>query len=209
MRNLLLKEWFVNRSTIIVAVILIPILGFIGSSGQAQATIYLAILIGCMYPLTSSMNENSNKSDILVNSLPVTRKEVVTAKYLFSILLGIILTLVIAAINLFIPSFEVNSLFELILSVSAIGLFSSLYYPLFYLLGPRFVMFGMAVFFVCFTAIFPIVINLGLKNGFWGLSSVYQQLPTILLAVVLLGITIIALFVTKLISVQIYRKKQF
>ncbi|HEX7057694.1 MAG TPA: ABC-2 transporter permease [Bacilli bacterium] len=206
MPNLLLKEWIVNRSTIITSMIILPLLSFLISNGHGQVPVYFAIILGCMYPFLSGMNEKNN-SDILINSLPVERKEIVAAKYTSSILLGMILTIIVAAINSLVPMFADSRFFELVLSISAIGLFISIFYPMLYLLGPRFVMFGMIVFFACSFTIFPIVINMGLSNGFWGLANTYRQIPTIQLSMALLGITAIILVISWFISVNIYKRK--
>src|SRR5690625_3505193 len=140
MKYLLLKEWIVNRSVIISIIILMLISSFIMSEGQNYFPIYLAIGFGCVYPFSSGMTESNNKSDILINSLPVNRKDIVTSKYLASLLIGSLLIIIMATINLVIPSFNNNSLHEMVISISASGFFISIYFPLLFFILPRFML---------------------------------------------------------------------
>lgn len=208
MSNLLLKEWVVNKSTILSGIIVMVIAVFLISDIQVQLPIYIAIFFGCLYPFASDRNENMNKSNILINSLPVNRKEIIASKYAFSLLLGSLLTIVLAVLNMIIPSFEANHLFDIILSISAVGLFIAIYYPLLYLLGSRFVLYGMIIVLSVGAAIVPIIINMGLNNNFWGLAAVFQQFSSTQLSIAFIGITVIVLIISWLISYQIYKDRQ-
>ncbi|SFP79864.1 ABC-2 transporter permease [Salibacterium halotolerans] len=208
MLNLLFKEWVINKSTVTMSTGSMIAAIIFTSDGQEQAPIFLAVLFGGLFPFVTGMNENTNRSDILINSLPVGRKEIVASKYIFSLLFGIFLIFVLTVINMLVPSFGEYSLMTAILSVTIIGLFSGIYYPLFYLLGKRFVTYGLTAFFIGIFALVPIIINAGADSEYWGLENMYQQFSSSLLSLIFSGATIVFLILSWFISGEIYKRKQ-
>ncbi|WP_174614835.1 ABC-2 transporter permease [Virgibacillus ihumii] len=210
MRSLLYKEWVVNQAIIIsMAVLLIAGSMFVKMfNDTGQNPIYLAVIFGLMYPFIGDMNENTNKSENLINSLPVNRTEIVTSKYVSALLFGV-LVIGITAFLKFFSLFEENQFIELAAALSFIGIFIAVYLPVFYLLGPRFVMIGMAALGLLGFVFIPMLVEAGMENGFWGLADVYREYSNDLLSAILIGITIVALLVSWFISVRLYAKKQF
>lgn len=208
MPNLLLKEWMVNRSTILLLIVL-ALIGFLLFKGQN--TIYIAIMLGCFYPFIGGLTEyrNNNKDDILMNSLPVERKEIVASKYVFALLFGLCLILVVTVINRLVPSFEEHLLFVMPLGISVVGWFVSIYYPLFYLLGPRFSMYVIVVIVMVGSYIIQTMSKAGFKNGFLESFGFVHQFSAEQLSLAFLGITVVVLIISWFISMQLYKHKQF
>ncbi|RPF52208.1 ABC-2 transporter permease [Aquisalibacillus elongatus] len=210
MRSLLLKEWIVNRS-IILSMTTLLVLGSIFAelfSNHGQDPIYLAVIFGCLFPFVGDMSENTNQSENLINSLPVNRQEIVASKYVSAFLFSLLIIVMVAVIKLF-PIFNGVRLIELALSFTLVGMFISIYFPLLYFLGPRFVMIGMMVLGIVSLTFLPQLINTGIKKNFWGLTEYYQQMSTEWVSIILLGITAGLLLVSWFISGRIYMKKQF
>ncbi|UFJ41534.1 ABC-2 transporter permease [Brevibacillus humidisoli] len=207
MYNLLLKEWIISKTTIAINMTLLLVTSLVTSDGQVP--IYLPIIFGCVFIFGNSFQEYKNNSEVLVNSLPVSRPQIVASKYLASLLFGAVVTSFAAVLNMLLPVFAVYEMLHIVLSISLIGLFAAVYFPLYYLLGPRFIQYGfLALMLLCITVL-PMVVNLGVKNGFWGLAAVFEQVSPALLSLAFLGVATVLLLVSWVISVRLYLRKEF
>ncbi|SDJ29747.1 ABC-2 transporter permease [Natribacillus halophilus] len=202
MSNLLLKEWHVNMSSIVIGIALLIVASVL--IADEKIPMFYAILIGCVYLFSTGSTDTTNKSDLLINSLPVKPKEIVASKYVFSLLFGLAAVIVVAVINAFLPFLEGNRVVELAIGISAIGLFTAVYFPLFYLIGPRFVTYGLVAFFILWFAVFPIIFNIGAENNFWGLA----EFSPVQLSLSILGLTTVILILSWYISGWLYQNKQ-
>ncbi|TDQ41430.1 ABC-2 transporter permease [Aureibacillus halotolerans] len=208
MANLLLKEWMVNRSTILLLFSLALVSFFLF---EVQMPIYIAMLLGSFYPFMSGMTEyrNNNKVDTLMNSLPVKRRDIVASKYVFALLFGLGLVLTMIVLNLLLPSFEVSLLFILPLSISVMGFSAAIYYPFFYLVGARVAMYVNLVIVFISSYIIQNADTLNLENSVLDPLELIRNFSAEQLSFTLLGITIVVLLVSVFISGKIYRQKQF
>jgi ABC-2 type transport system permease protein len=127
-----------------------------------------AALVGVSYTLITQAcaQDDKNKSEIMVISLPILRREVVLAKYLSTILFAIIGLLsyflaLIAVTLLGIPIYvQKITLAGLVGPFFALVLLVSIYFPIYFKLGYlRSRMVGMFLFFACFFFI-PLSVNL-------------------------------------------------
>ena len=212
MISLLYKEFMSLRTVIYVFLLGLGLLFFVttNTNDNGLAFLYPVAVLSWFFTMSIAAQEEKNNSHILINSLPVSRKQVVAAKYLFSILAGLIFIGIALMVHpLFYPSSQGADMFEVVLTMAATGWFAAIYLPLYYWLGPRFIQIGMFILFFLAFAILPMVINLGMKNDFWGLGEWLRSAPTNVLAIVLLLMTAIILLGSWALSVRIYERKDF
>lgn len=208
MQALLHKEYLVNRQVILMTIIIL-ILGGVIMADSFQIPMFLPLIFGAIQPFSDAKNEDLSRSDILINSLPTTRKKVVLSKYLFSIIIVFFYFSLVYVINAVMPVFEANTLKETLLSGMVAVLFLALYYPIFYFLGPRFLTVGMSVLaFLVLVVVFP-VINIGARNEYWGIQTYINSLSEIQLMTTTLIISITFIAVSYFLSGSIYKKRDF
>lgn len=208
MRALLHKEYLVNRQVILMTVIILIVGGFI-MADSFQIPMFLPLIFGALQPFSDAKNEDLSRSDILINSLPTTRKKIVLSKYLFSIIIVFFYFSLVYVINAVMPIFVPNTLNETLLSGMFVVLFLALYYPIFYLLGPRFLTVGMSVLaFLVLAVVFP-VMNIGARNKYWGIETYINSLSEIQLMTTILIISVAFITVSYFLSGSIYKKKDF
>lgn len=208
MQALLHKEYLVNRQVILMTVIIL-IVGGIIMADSFQIPMLLPLIFGALQPFADAKNEDLNRSDILINSLPTTRKKIVLSKYLFSIIIVFFYFSLVYVINFVMPIYEPNTLNETLLSGMSVVLFLALYYPLFYLLGPRFLTVGMTVLaFIVLAVVFPLI-NIGARNKYWGIETYVNSLSELQLVTTILIISVTVITVSYFLSGSIYKKKDF
>jgi len=208
MFNILYKEFVVQR-TVILAYAVVAIL-FITQLIRVDGPMAVISMLAMFFTFGTAAYEDKNNSHVLLNSLPVARKEIVTAKYVFHIAFGICLVGLTFIYRTIIGALPKDAaMWQYVIAVTVIVWFVSVFFPMYFWLGPRFVQIGMIVLLiVMFTAV-PMVYNLGVKHNFWGIPDFIQSLPRFLLFVFATAVTIVFLIVSRLISVRLYERKQF
>ncbi|WP_054711463.1 ABC-2 transporter permease [Bacillus sp. JCM 19041] len=174
MISLLRKEWMVYRSSLLVLAGVV----FLGSFflGDKQLPVYAAVFIACFYAFISDGTDGANQTDMVIRSLPVTQKQIVTSKYICSVLVGVLFSLVIVVLNWIMPFLTAVLLLDWVISIALLGLFLALYYPLLYLLGRKVVHYGMYVFIIGSLVFWEFIIG---KVGYEGLLQQLEQLGDI------------------------------
>ena len=169
----------------------------------------LAFCLGIYFIFTTATHEDMNNGHILINSLPVDRKEVVTAKYAFHIAVGV----GFIALDILLEAVTGARLPDIAwqFAVAALGIvwFVSVFFPLYFWLDHRFVRVAMVILFVMIVGAVPIMYNLGVKHNFWGLIDAAKSLPGSLLFGLAAAVTVLVLAVSWLLSVRLYERKQF
>lgn len=141
--------------------------GFMKGAAISAGTIgasYMLLILACA-------KDDKNKSEVMLNSFPLRRRNIVLAKYL-----SVFLYAALAILSFLIAQrvVSVTGIPIFISQISLVGIVGALvnmivlisfYYPIYFKLGyPRSNMFGMILFFVCFflpTSISQIVHGLG------------------------------------------------
>lgn len=193
MLNLVLKDLLLLKKNLLfgIAYILILIISFQNLAGAAMLTAgvvaltYILVITACAY-------DDKNKADLLLNSLPINRNEVVGARYLSVFVFAGLAIIFYGVIG------GLSGLLGLPLKVShingegivgallAVSFMNSIYLPTYFKFGyiksrmVNFVLFFVAFFGLgIFSKILP-------KNNVLGFSGAYQLLVFILMAVVLI-----------------------
>ncbi|MDK6804416.1 ABC-2 transporter permease [Aerococcus sp. UMB7834] len=202
MKALLVKDWLIGRKLLFLSLV-VSLLGlFIVGDGQFPLT--LGLLLALIHIRNIDGLDDERVYQQLIQSLPVSRREVVAGKILSHLLQVATLILPLIILNAMIPGYRANSLTEiLLLGLAAIVLLVG--YQFFYtLFGPVFMNYvSVALFLVLITFGWTIFTSAFVQ----GLISYLQSLdPTLLVlsaSLVCLGLAS-ALFI---LTVKIYERK--
>jgi hypothetical protein len=216
MLNLLRKEWMVSRWVHIIALFVCLGLVFVAKA-EPQAALFMTLFTNLMYThLISNMTRTSAMSrpnNMLLNSLPVTRTQIVVAKYLYVVLCAILFALYVSLLMLAATALGVPlglPLWMLWLMLAAMGmLYHMLLMPLSYLDAKYGAWASMAIYL----AILILPARLGKSKAGEVLASFFTRIMPLLgnwgiLAALVLGIALLV-GASMLISMRIYRRAEF
>lgn len=219
MLNLLLKDLIVQKKSIlfVFGYCFFLVFAFQGLEGTAPiAATTAAVYLLIQY---SFAHEDKNKSEILLNSLPISRKDIVLAKYLSIFLyLGLAMvaymaaTLIVMAVKIPIKV-QFISLQGITTSLFVVSLMASAYLPVVFKLGYlKAKMFNIAMFLLFF------FIPMGLislsQNPEFALSlnktlNSFASWSDWQIALLIAGISLLMMCVSYCISLNIYNNREF
>lgn len=141
MINLVLKDLFLQKKMVGLMFLYILLFSFSFKGMDGGQFIATLVAVGYMFITTGCAWEDKNKSDVLWNSLPISRRKIVGAKYL-SILAYVALTvpaywltsLVIDLVSLPLTTVPITIL-DVTSGTLVLVLISSIYLPIFFALG--------------------------------------------------------------------------
>ncbi|HOQ37850.1 MAG TPA: ABC-2 transporter permease [Acetivibrio sp.] len=218
MLNLLIKDILVQKKTFIGA--LFYLVFFVVAFQSLEMNMFTAAIVAFVYLLVIGgfAYDDKSKSDIMLNSLPIKRENIVMSKYIslfVYIAIGTIayiaVSFVISLLNTPIKTYPVT--IELIVSaVLAVSLLNSISFPLIFKLGyVKAKVFNM-IFFLTFLFGVPLLIDFVSKAD----SEVTTAVGTFLLnqsdvaiASELLALSLVFLLISYGISVRLYKKREF
>ncbi len=143
MVNLILKDILIQRKTFIYALFygLFSVVIFPSSMTARGAYMFGGMSVAYLLIIYANGYDEKNKSEIILNSLPVKRNSIVAAKYAAVILffmLGVAITGIAGALvtilNI-IPSMRFILLSDILGIFISVGLMYSIYYPLYFKFG--------------------------------------------------------------------------
>lgn len=210
MKGLIKKDFLMIRSNIKILVILFVVYGLMAFKGEMDLSFLLPFM--SVLVMTSTFSYDAyNKWDAYAITIPDGRKNSVRAKYLATIMLIILTTIVISilAIITFYAhtrtiDFE-NILSSLVGALFATVLLQSFMYPTIYKFGLEKARISI------FIIVFGITLLIGIISKVVNFSSLLQTLNTLnnYWMIILPLIMIIMLYVSYKISEKIYMKKEY
>lgn len=213
MRSLLHKEWTLYRVyfIIIFAFMLWVAFAVLLAAGPLSPVLF-AVPFVWLAPISMTIIESKNDSDVLINSLPVTRREIVLSKYVILMLFTGAAAAVLVLIHLMMQGvlsvtfFPASPVAALTFTYTGIGTFLAIYLPLYFVVSPRFMLYGTVVAgllgFIGLLEIAPHIIDL---YGY--LADLWQQYAEWQWAVILFTVTTILLLGSWMMTVRIYEAK--
>lgn len=221
MINLILKDILIQKKTLLYALFygIFALIAFPSTMTARGAYMFGGISIAYLLIIYSNGYDEKNKSEVILNSLPVRRDSIVTAKYaavLIFFMLGVIITgiegLVITTLNI-IPSMRFIALSDVLSVFISVGLMYSVYYPLYFKFGSL----KLKIFNIALYMLFLFVPNIIVStieenpNSNFALKiiSVLEKNPAWMLQCFTVIVVMIALIISMEISIKIYRNKEF
>lgn len=218
--NLIVKDILIIKKYLFLGLIYVPVFIFAFQSlGNAMLS---AGVVGITYIFitTACANDDKNKSDILLNSLPINRFSIVLAKY-FSVLLyalvGIIEYIIVAwlisiiGISIEVTPIHLENIFGALI---AVFLINGIYLPLFFKFGYLKSRIINMILFLAFFFGIGILLN--------QLNAIYEKVPSIrsflefilqqsdfmmaiALSIILIGIASVSMSI----SLKVYKDREF
>jgi len=202
------KDWLGNR-TVILASLAVLLLGVFRVLPVDGTTLY-GVALAIMFVFATSTQDERTNAHVFVNSLPVSRPDIVTGKYVFNIGMGIIFTGIAILVPGLMDQLPLKAMLtQLLICAGVISGFVSVFMPMYYWLGPRFVQLGLFVTFFLLVAVVPPVHNLAVRNNFWGLLDVLGSLPALPWQVLTAAGVIGLLLASWRLSIFLYGRKEF
>lgn len=216
MFNLVFKDLIIQKKTLIFSVIyaLVFILAFQFYNSPGIVFTMVPLFIAYMLLMGACGYDDKNKCDIMLNSLPINRIDLVISKYLSTLVfmfIGVILTFLISTVlNLFGLSHLNRTInIEDILGFSiSIIILSSFYFPVYFKLGyqkSRYVNISVFMLFLIVPSILSKIIVKGSTPPSFILYLNSQ--PDWLISSFIIVIAIIVLLISMLLSIKLYINK--
>jgi ABC-type transport system involved in multi-copper enzyme maturation permease subunit len=183
------------------------------------AYMFGGLSIAYLLIIYSNGYDEKNKSEVILNSLPIRRESIATAKYAAVILffaVGVTLTgaagAIITAMNIM-PSMRFMKLSDIFGIFISVGLMYSVYYPLFFKFGSLKLKIFNIILYMLFLFVPNIIVSIIQENPndniVRNIISIVERNPAWMLQVFTAIIIMIILFVSMEISIKIYRNKEF
>ncbi|EJR85681.1 ABC-2 transporter permease [Bacillus sp. BF2-3] len=196
-KQLILKD-FIIQWKFLIWYILYPVFFYMALTDTENLFIIMSVIITIGATVKTFEADSKNESEVIVNSLPILRKQIVYAKYIVAIII-LFISVTVGCFTMGMKS-GVN-LFEfiettMVASISFILLYLSFVLPISFWLGYKKTIFIMIVIFMA-----PIVV----------LEALFQiNLEQIQLYNSLLFISSMCMFIAStFVSVKIYEKREF
>ncbi|WP_058485023.1 ABC-2 transporter permease [Defluviitalea phaphyphila] len=217
MFNLILKDILIQKNTLRFGIVYILLM--ILSSRQFDMFLISVTVFSYIMIQVSSALDDKNKSDILLNSLPLNRKTVVGAKYLstfiFAAMAIVYYILITGVIKIFKLPFKVYPVsFESVVgALFSIVLVTSIYFPIFFKIGyirSRIINF---ILFFGGSTVAGILISKLIENKnktfIQGILQFLNNQSNIQIVAEIFVIMILLLVISYVFSLKFYRKREF
>lgn len=200
MWNLIRKDIKLQKMTFMI---MLPLL--LVAMNISKSVLWLGIIFAIAIIMQNFAADEKPATHLLLNSLPYTRKEIVSAKYIGA---GIFTFFILLTIELghLLFHFELIHWSQLLFIASAVLLFISVAFPFSYLFGSQYLLIAFGVLVV----VYLIVISLFLPH----LNDIMREWTQMVLSLahdqlyVMIIFSILVLYISSwLLSIYIYRKK--
>ncbi|HED23990.1 MAG TPA: ABC-2 transporter permease, partial [Firmicutes bacterium] len=172
-----------------------------------------------IFLVTANSEDERNKSDIMLNSLPITRRDIVLAKYVtvpVYILIGFTALSILAAVFK-LPFIPLTPRFpngmDILVTILVVGLYANFYLPFYFRYGVAALRFFQIIFFLAFFFIPSTLYEYAINNPDNPVVRFVRQLfaeqPSAVQTTVIIGLILIISLISYYISLRIYRAKEF
>ncbi|WP_042354102.1 ABC-2 transporter permease [Bacillus rubiinfantis] len=209
MYSLMLKEFLLLRKMLLL------ITGFIILFHILENPPVLAFsLAGFMFVSSSGSFESRSNSHIMLNSLPLNRSTIVTAKYIGAVIFGVFAIVIASLCQAFFyfilhtyqqPLPDVR---QLLFGMISILLFTAIYYPILYKFGEKYTRIIFMIVLLGFILLGQILMYV-LKNQVVAIQDFISQFSANGLIMAGSAVTIVLLLASWLLTVKIYQAKDF
>ncbi|MBU3073648.1 ABC-2 transporter permease [Clostridium estertheticum] len=222
MVNLIIKDILIQKKTIIYALLYTAFMALSMSSVFPNGFglyVMSPMVINYLFITFAVQYDDKNKSEVIINSLPLKRHDIVMSKYIATFVygtLGICCSILVGFIGnaVRLPMFHGSiSLLNIILVIMSICIFSSIYYPVYFKFGvAKMKIFTVVIFMIFFlvpmNAMSYVIKN---PNNFFVQKFNYFINNTSALTQNSIALTIglVIFMISLMISIHIYNNKEF
>lgn len=202
MWNLIRKDIALQKKTLLILLVPLLLYLFLDTSTIGVSVVFCIAIIMQVF----SMDEKSS-SNLLFNSLPYTRKEIVSSKYIGACVFIFLVLATIFIGNLIIHK-EMILLEQLLFTMSIVMLFISFAFPFSYLLKSQYLMIAFAVLFVLYFIIVNMFIP-NLNDRIRELVHTVLSFDNSLMYLIVLVSVLLLYILSWMLSIRIYSRKVF
>lgn len=218
MINLVLKDIFIQKKSLFVAILYIVFFMFVFQSLGTMMSTSAIVAFTYILVMGAFAHDDKNKADTMLNSLPVKRKSIVIAKYISLLLfmaigttVYIILFNIAQIINLPFKAFPLT-LEGLARALFGVSLMNSIYFPLLFKIGyTRAKVVNFILFFGFFFGV-PAIVNLlnsDIENeSFVNIINILNSQSNAAIGFSLVTLASLLLIVSYFISVKFYKQRE-
>jgi len=203
MLNLIKKDLIIQKRDLLISVTIIV---FYAIFARQLSPFFIFLVASIFLPLNAYINEEKTKINILWNSLPYTRKEIVAAKYAGAVLF-MILSIGVAGVILYFFNYS-YTIGDMAIGAGLFLIFAAFTFPLFYILKPGYIgtaiMIGFLVFSFALSSIVPFV-----TENLTVIIHFFASLSTLTLYLSGAMIALSLYIISWLVSQFIYERKVF
>lgn len=220
MIHLLKKDLLIQKKSFLFLFVYGIFMFFIFNNPVFEGMVYImGMIIGVYFFLiTASMEEERNKSEIVLNSLPVSRNRIVMAKYLSVFVYVLIGAIFLGFLGLLfqLPAIPIQTRLlkatDLLAVIFLISVAVSIYFPLYFHFGASALRLFSVIFFLFFFFVprwlFELYLAYEETDTIHFLKNIIEQFPLLPVVVILL-IAFLLLTGSFFYSRKIYLKKEF
>lgn len=203
MFNLIKKDFVIQKTQILL---FIPFIMFFAIFADHVSPAFVFLLASTYIPLNGYIYDEQVESNILLNSLPYTRKEIVAAKYIGAIAY-MILSIGIASIIFYIFSYDFM-IKDISIAMGLFFIFTALAFPLFYILKPGYIGTMVLVGMIFLAVVVPPIFRF-LTEHLTVITDFLTSLSITILYLSGAAISIIVYIISWMVSQSIYQRKVF
>lgn len=208
MLNLVWKDFYIQK------LLMLLYIGIFGLYLFIDIHISMAIVfVSSMYVINSHFYDEKGSTNMLLNSLPYTRKQIVASKYVGSLVFTTLAVLFVLGLNFitqFIPRISVDkmTLEVVLISYLLVMIFTSFYLPFFYKFSKELLLAGFSILFLTFMLLARRFLDF-VSTNFPEAINYFQSLPNYELNIMLTVFSIVCFTLSWLLSNKVYGNKDF
>lgn len=203
MYNLMIKDLIIQKKQLYL---FIPFIVFFAFFGKHMSPSFIFLMASLYIPLNGYIYEEQVDANVLLNSLPYTRKEIVVAKYMGAIIY-MVMAVAVTSLILYVARFPFTWQ-DIALAVGMFFIFSAVAFPLFYILKPGYIGAVMIIGLIVLASMGPIVFRF-LSQYLPAISNFITQTPQPILYGLGAIISVILYVISWLTSHTVYQRKVF
>ena len=212
MYNLIRKD-FILQKYLMLFYLFIAI--FYTMTGMSMGL--LITVLSVFFTINSHYYDEKGKNNVLINSLPFSRKQIIASKYIGVLIFLFITTLIIWLIRFICQdivshSMTRGSITELLISYAIAILFVSFYFPFFYRFPNRILLSGFSILVIMMVALGKTIVSkFGnvMSDFISGIQTFSSQFSTTGLYISAFVITILIFSSSWFLTLKIYENKDF
>ncbi|RTQ91077.1 ABC-2 transporter permease [Lysinibacillus telephonicus] len=202
MLNLVRKDILLQKNTLLIMLPLLIIYLLSGSSVTWVSIVFCVVVI-----MNAFAFDEKSSINLLLNSLPYTRKEIVSSKYISACVFTLLVLFTIFIGNLVIHK-EILQREQILITISIVGIFISLAFPFSYFFKSQYLLIGFGVSFV----IYMVIVNtfiVDLNDRIRDLIQIMLSFSNTQMYLLIIFSVMLLYIISWLFSIRIYSKKVF